>query len=69
MDAIPNIGTKAAFELVMAEVLKRPPNVPEATQLLIGTLHMVEPNHEIIQKVWVSERSIWSVSCLIYQGK
>uniref|UniRef100_A0A3B4AFI9 Uncharacterized protein n=1 Tax=Periophthalmus magnuspinnatus TaxID=409849 RepID=A0A3B4AFI9_9GOBI len=55
MDAIPTIGTKAALEIVMDEILRRDMSVPEATQVLIGTLHMLEPTSEIIQKVWVSE--------------
>ncbi|XP_055020642.1 LOW QUALITY PROTEIN: vitellogenin-1-like [Boleophthalmus pectinirostris] len=52
MDAISNTGTKAALEIVMAEIQKRELSVPEAAQVLIGTLHMLKPTDEIIQKVW-----------------
>ena len=55
MDAIPHIGTEAALDLVIDKIMKKEVSVPEAVQLVIGSLHSLEATSEIIEKVWVSK--------------
>lgn len=54
MDSIPYVGTKDALEVVMDKIQKRHLSIPEAIQVVIGSLQMLEPSSENIEKVWVS---------------
>nr|AGO64301.1 vitellogenin A [Pomatoschistus minutus] len=54
VDAFPYIGTEAALELAMEEIQKPKQHVSEAmeaSQILIGVLHMLEPSRQNVDKV------------------